>query len=392
MDEKNFGFGSFNDDEPQFTKIKKQKQRKKKKNTILKIVIAVIVVSLVVFFGYKLFLNIQKSRVNTDNEVLYTPSSDLKCTSFKNTFVTTTVDGVKMVNQKGEDVFLEVSDAVSPYVKGMTDAVFLTNKKTVLCYDIKGKTAILFSESGVIETYNFRKKIIKAKMNKDGRFVIITEEDGSKAAVRVYNNDGSEIMIWYSGTGYVVDAQISDEKSSMAVLTNEVNKSKISSKILFFTFDSAEPYMGKIISESTACSLSYSGECAYIICNDCVYFIDNDGDMNKISDFSDKKMKHFKSFSNGNLMLCYTSPTDEKYNVDVFNKNGKRISSFTVESFLSICDISEDRFLILKRKGVVSVSSRGRLLKELSCDYDVKTACYYKDKIAVLSQDKIFFY
>lgn len=393
MNENNLGIGgNFGDDEPQFTKIKKQKQRKKKKKSILKIVIAIIVVALLVFFGYRLFLNIKDSSVKTDNEIAYTPSSNLKCTSFKNIFVTTTVDGVKMVNQKGEDVFSEVSEAVSPYIKGMSEIVFLTNDKIVLCYDIKGKTAVLFSESGIIKTYNFSKKIIKAKMNKDGKFVIITQEDGSKATVRVYNNSGNEIMTWYSGTGYVVDAQISDEKSSMAVLTNEVDKSKIFSKILFFTFDNTEPYMGKVISESTACSLSYTGESAYIICNDCVYFIDADGDMSKITDFSNKKMKHFKSFSNGNLLLCYNAPVDESYIVDVYNKNGKQISSFSVDSFLSICDISEDKFLILKRKGVVSVSNKGKIIKELSCEYDVKTACYYKDKIAVLSQDKIFLY
>lgn len=392
MDEKNFGFGGYNDDEPQFEKIKNSKQKKKKNKKILKIVIGIIIVFLIVFFGYKLFLKIQSDNASTDKTISYTPSSHFKCDGFKNTFLVTTVDGLKMMNQKGEDVFKDVAEAVSPYIKGMNEPVFLTNDKTVFCYDIKGKTAILFSENGVIKTYNYKKNIIKAKMNKDGKVVAITEEDGSKGAVRVYNNDGNEMMTWYSGTGYVTDAQLSNESSTMAVLTNEIEKTKISSKILFFTLDNTEPYMGKIISENTACSLSYVGENAYIICEDCVYFIDKDGDMTNTFDFNGKKMKYFKNFENGNLLLCYGSQTDDSYIAEVFNTSGKQISSFNVDSFLNICDISGDKFLILKRKGVVSLNSKGKVVKEVNCNFDVKSACYYKDKVAVLSQDSIFFY
>lgn len=392
MSENNFGFGGFNDDEPQFEKIKKSKEKKKKKKGFLKILIGIIIVFVAVFFGYKLFLKIQSDNATTDKTVSYTPSSHLKCAGFKNTFLVTTVDGIKMINQKGEDVFGEVSQNVSPYVKGMNEPVFLTNDKTVFCYDIKGKTAVLFSESGVIKTYNYNKNIIRAKMNKEGKFVVITEEDGSKGIVRLCNNDGNEIMTWYSGTGYVVDAQISDENNTMAVLTNEVDKTKVSAKILFFTFDNTEPYMGKIIDGNTACGLSYVSENAYIICDDCVFFIDQEGDMKKTFDFSGKKMKYFKNFKNGNLLLCYGSQTDDGFVGEVYNTKGKQISSFNIDSFLSICDVSDDKFLVLKRKGVLSVNSKGKIAKEISCDFDVKSACYYKDKVAVLSQESIFFY
>lgn len=392
MNDNGFGFGGFDNYEPQFEKIKKSKQKKKKKKSFFKILIWTLIVVAGVFFGYKLFLKIQSDNASSTDTIYNASSSGFKCAGFKNTLLVTTVDGIRMINQKGEDVFEDATQAVSPYIKGMNEPVFLTNEKTVFCYDIKGKIGILFSENGVIKTYNYQKNIIKAKMNKDGKFVTVTEEDGSKGVVRTYNKDGSEMMTWYSGTGYVVDAQISDEGGTMAVLTNEVEKNVISSKVLFFTLDSTEPYMGKIISENTACSLSYTGENAYIICDSCIYFIDKDGDMEKTFEFNDKKMKYFKSFENGCLFLCYGSQTDDGYIGEVYNGNGKQISSFNMDSFLSICDVSDSRLLVLKRKGVLSINSKGRIVKEVSCDFDVKNACYYKDKIAVLSQEAIFFH
>ncbi len=378
--------------EENYEKRAVKRENKRKKINIIKIILIILIIGAAAFFGYKAFLEIKKNQTTSKENIYYTPAAQTKCTQFKNFLVTTTVDGIKIINSGGEDVLSDVYTAVSPYVKGMNEPVFLTNDKIMLVYDISGKTAVLFSESGIIKTFNYSNDIIKAKMSKTGQFVFIVKEEGSKAAVKVYNADGNELMTWYSGTGYVADAQISDTKSAMAVVTNEVSNAKISSKVLFFTFDNPEPYMGKILGESIATYVSFYEDSAYILCDDCLYFIDSDGNLSKPAEFEKKKMKFFKSFKNGNIMLFESANEPEKYEVSVYNTKGKAISSFIMDSFLSVADVSDKEFLILKRRGVVSVSDHGKTVRELNCTYDVKNAAYYKDKIAVLSQDTIYMY
>ncbi len=378
--------------EESYRKRSKKREEKNKRINILKYVIIIVLLGAAVFFSYKAFFEIRKNQTTAKKDVYYTPAAQTTSGQFKNFFITTTIDGIKIINQSGEDVLSDINMAVSPYVKGMNEPVFLTNDKTMLIYDISGKTAVLFSESGVIKTFNFSNDIIKAKMSKTGKFVVILKTEGSKAAVKVFNADGNELMTWYSGTGYVADAQISDTKSAMAVVTNEVENSKVSSKILFFTFDNPEPYMGKILGESVAAYVSFYDDVAYVLCDNCLYFIDSDGELSKPATFGKDKMKFFKSFKNGNLMICKSANEPEKYEVCVYNSKGKQMSSFLMDSFLSVCDVSDKEFLVLKRRGVVSISDHGKTIRDISCEFDVKNAAYYKDKIAVLSQDSIFMY
>ncbi len=390
----------FNIEEPQaqshgdesYNKRTEKREKKSKKFNLIKIIIAVLIIAAAAFFGYKAFMEITKNSINAKNDINYTPSAQITSGQFKNYFVTTTIDGIKIINQSGNDVLSDINIAISPYVKGMNEPVFLTNDKIMLIYDISGKTAVLFSESGIIKTFNFHNDITKAKMSKSGQFLFIVEEEGSKGAVKVYNPDGNELMSWYSGTGYVADAQISDTKSAMAVITNEVENSKPSSKVLFFTFDNPEPYMGKVLGENIATYVSFYNDFAYIICDTCLYFIDSDGNLSIPAEFGKNRMKFFKSFKNGNLMLCRAAQEPEKYEVCVYNNKGKETSRFVMDSFLSVCDVSDKSFLVLKRRGVLSISDHGRIIKDISCEFDVKNASYYKDKIAVLSQDTIYMY
>ena len=369
----------------------RKREKKKKKFNIIKIILIVVLVGVVAFFSYKAYLYIIRNKDTSNENISYTAAAQSKAGYFKNFLVTTTIDGVKIINQNGEDVLGEICAAVSSYVKGMNEPVFVTNNKIMLIYDIRGKSAILFSDNGIIKTFNFENDIIKAKMSLTGQFVFITKDAAMKAAVKLYNADGNELMTWFSGTGYVVDAQISDVKSSMAVLLNEVIDSRISSKILFFTFDNPEPYMGKVLGETVANYVSFFGESSYIVCENCLFFIDSEGNLNKISDFGKNQLKYFHSFKNGNIMLCFNTE-GEQYNISVYNKNGKETGNFMIDSFMSVSDTSDNEFLVLKRKSILSVNSKGKIMRELDCAFDVKNACYYKDKIAVFSPDTILIY
>ena len=377
--------------EESYKKRTDKRDKKRKKINVIKIIFIIVLIGLASFFGYKAFNEILSNRNKNGDTISYTSAAQSKSSFFKNFLVTITIDGVKIINQSGIDVLEDVCLEVSTYIKGMTEPVFVSNNKIMLIYDISGRTAVLFSDNGIIKAINFNNDIIKAKMSDSGQFVFITKDAAMKAAVRVFNNDGNELFSWYSGTGYVVDAQLSNTKNVLAVLTNEVIESRISSKVLFFTFDNPEPYMGKVIGEKVANYISFFGDASYIVCEDCLYYIDSDGYIDKVVDFGKRKLEFFKSFKDGSFMLCYDA-SDGKYNVSVYNKKGKETGNFLMDSFLSIADVSEDEFLVLKRKSVVSVNKKGKIKREIDCAFDVKNACYYKDKIAVLSPDSIILY
>lgn len=374
-----------------------QTEKKEKKNgrfaKFLKALSGIVILTAVIFGGAYLYKTYapQNNDENGGNDVYYMPAQTVETVAFKNSFVINTIDGIRITNKKGEDINDDVVNSVSPYVKGMKTPKMHSNGKTVLIFDTAGKSAVLFNEAGIIQTYSFSGDIISGKMNEQGQFVFAVQDSGSKAAVKVYSEAGAELFTWFSGKGYVTDAMLNNSKNRLAVVTNESIEGAITSKILIFTLDNPEPIIGKTIGNTLCSSVSYYKDSVFAVCDDGLYFMDKDGNLNNIYDFSGKKMKHFKTFTNGNALLLSESAAKEKYDAVVINTNGKKISEFTVDSFLKISDIGKNNFLIIKRKGVMSVSKKGKIKNEIPCEFEVKDAKYFGGKTAVVSQDKIIF-
>jgi hypothetical protein len=365
-------------------------RKKHKKRLPIFTIIFVILILVGIYFGatvlYKNGLDILK---NQKSEAFYTPNETTQDISFKNTYYYTTIDGIKSVNSNGKDINPDANSAISPFIKGMQEPIFQKSEKTVLAFDIRGKSAILFNESGIITTYNFDKQIINAKMNNKGQFVIIFMEDGSKAAVKTFDANGRELLTWFSGTGYVVDAMINDNKNMMSVITNDIVSGTITSKVLFFALDNPEPMSGKIIGDKMCSFVSYYGDNVLAVCDNGLYSISEEGKITLAMDFGDKKVDYFKSFTNGDLLICYGNPNNEMFNVEIFNIKGKKTHSFTVDAFTEITDIAKDKFLVIKRKEIISYNKNGKILKIIPSEFEVKSASYFKDKVAVLGNDRM---
>ena len=80
----------------------------------------------------------------------------------------------------------------------------------------------------------------------------------------------------------------------MAVATNEIINGEISSKILLFSLDNSEPYMGKIIGSTLCSAVSFYGDTVFMVCEDGLYMLNKEYDMELVYSFSGKKMKHCK--------------------------------------------------------------------------------------------------
>ncbi|MBQ7792011.1 MAG: hypothetical protein IJ367_00760, partial [Clostridia bacterium] len=369
--------------------LRRRRAERKRKFPLGKILVAVVFLA-VLCVGIYLFVQSGVLHTSTQAEaVYYTPAQHISGVSLKNTYYLTTIDGLKSVNASGKDVAHDVNSTISPFIRAMKEPVYLTSDKTVLAYDVSGKTALLYDESGIIAPLSFDKEIIRANMNKKGQFVVILHEDGSKAAVKLYNEYGNEIYTWYSGTGYVVDACIHPKNDTMAVLTNDVSGGGLTSKLLFFWMDTPEPVRGQVIGDHMAVSVSYTDQYALILCTNGLYLMTDSGELSLVMQINDRKLKFFDHFTDGSLLLCYENTTSETYQCEVYDKKGRKISEFTLDAFVKIGDIGKDKFLVYKRKEVLSVSKKGKILDSLTTEFEVKDVGFFKNKIAVIGQERM---
>lgn len=369
--------------------LRKARAERKKKFPVLKILFAAVVLALICVGVYFFTRSGIIQSPGQAEPVYYTPAQYVDGVNLKNTYYLTTIDGLKSVNLSGKDVAHDVNSTISPFIRAMKEPTYLTSDKTVLAYDISGTTALLFNESGIIAPLSFEKEIIRADMNSKGQFVVILHEDGSKAAVKVYDEYGNERYTWYSGTGYVVDAKINPKTDMMAVLTNDVSGGGITSKMLFFRMDTEEPVRGQVIGDKMGIGISYTDRYALILCTNGLYLMTDNGELSLVMQISDRKLNCFDRFTDGSVLLCFENTASESYYCEVYDKKGRLKESFTMDAFLKIADISKDKFLVYKRKEILSIAKSGKILDSELMEFEVKAASYFKNKIAVIGQERM---
>ncbi len=99
--------------------------------------------------------------------------------------------------------------------------------KNALCYDIGGTTVKLFTEDKILQTLDPDGNVTYASMNSEGMACLCCEESGYHGAVMVFDNYGTLIYKWMSGTGYIINAAVSASGDKLCVLTTAENGTNV---------------------------------------------------------------------------------------------------------------------------------------------------------------------
>lgn len=365
-------------------------ERKKKKTFLKSKLLWTILGIFLVLLGINYLYHIELLPIYPPAEtVYYTPKEHFSGIYLNDTYYLTTSEGIKSVDIRGRDTNSEVNTSISPFVKAMKEPVYEKSEDTVLVYDILGTSALLYNESGIITPFSFNGKITCARMNRKGNFVMILNEEGSKASVKVYDKNGNEKYTWYSGTGYVVDATINPDNDTMAILVNDVSSTRITSKVLYFHMDTAEPIRGQTLGDYVGASLCYQKDKAYILCDNGLYLLSDSGSLNHVVDIANRKLEQFAYFTDGSVLLCFQADAVDNYQCEIYDLKGKKTADFRLVAFVQIGDIADDKFVVHTKKEFFNVTKRGKIMRSGVVDYDIQNVSYFQNRVAVIGQDQM---
>ncbi len=115
------------------------------------------------------------------------------------------------------------------------------SQKTALLYDRGGTSLLLGSSRGVSLEQTWPNEIYTARMNAAGWFVVVSPEEGYKAAATVMDAKGKGVIKWYSDQ-YILDACLSADGKTLAVLSSELLDGRYVSRLtLVDTQDADRP-------------------------------------------------------------------------------------------------------------------------------------------------------
>lgn len=260
--------------------------------------------------------------------------------------------------------------------------VIKTDGKYVLTYSFDVADAII-TKDGKSQNIVTQTPVIGGSVNKNGYFAIVTREKGYKACVTVYSPKCEVIYKWHSADNYIIDVDVSYDNKCLAVATADFSTDVASGGLMFFNFSQEKPYAGQILENNIVMDIEFIGKNSLLAVGDiAVNVFGGDGEKKKEFLFEDKKLTNYHIGTEDNVVLALAEGdsvlTDSQ--IVILNNDLKQRGQYTVKGAVTSLDFVSDRVLLSADRNLILLNSKGKELKTVNLNKDIKKAVLFGNK------------
>nr|WP_297175477.1 DUF5711 family protein [uncultured Agathobaculum sp.] len=169
------------------------------------------------------------------------------------------------------------------YELGYSSPAVETADDYVLVYDRGGTRAALLNSIAPTAELSLSSPILTGCLGPNGRFALVTDEQGYRTAAAVYTADGSEVFKYQSSEYYIVSVALSPDGSTIAVLAFQQNGASLRSHVLFYNISNGELQADAVLSGVLGIELCYpERDTVAVLCDDGLHRVTSDGETERM--------------------------------------------------------------------------------------------------------------
>lgn len=185
--------------------------------------------------------------------------------------VTVSAAGAHYYGLNGEHLAEEVLSLENP--------VLSASRTAAVAYDAGNQSLFVF-RSGT-ESFQLSltggNNLLSARVNDSGWLAVTAQQSGFKGAVTVYNSQGREVITIGLSSVFAVDAAVSPDGQSVAVVTMGQEQGDFFSRLLLYPLNQTEPSLQVELGALTVLDLDYEEGLLWVLGEDRLLTIPTDG-------------------------------------------------------------------------------------------------------------------
>ncbi|MEA4934116.1 MAG: DUF5711 family protein [Lawsonibacter sp.] len=176
-------------------------------------------------------------------------------------------NGILLSSSAGAHYYSFSGETYAEEVLSMENPVLSASSKAGVVYDAGGKSIFLFrgTEEAFHLTLDGNSDLLSARVNDSGWLAVTAQESGYKGAVTVYNNHGEKVIQISLSSTFVVDAALSPDCKTVAVIAMDQESGTFQSQVLFYPVDQKEPRAQATLGNSTVLDLDYDNGTVWVL-------------------------------------------------------------------------------------------------------------------------------
>jgi len=167
--------------------------------------------------------------------------------------------GVSLYSTSGQPLVVEVATMDHP--------VLSSNGSTAVVYDAGGQSLYVFQklEEMFALPADSASQILSAQVNENGWLVVTAQQSGYKGSITVYNGSYEKVIQINLSSTFVVDAALSPDNKTVAVVTMGQENGVFQSRLLFYPIDSTQPSDEVALGNLTVLNMKYEDNQIWIL-------------------------------------------------------------------------------------------------------------------------------
>lgn len=261
----------------------------------------------------------------------------------------------------------------------------VTNNNYVLTYYKKDSTAYVTNGTKTVKI-KAAGNVIFGSINKNGYVSLITEEDGFKNQIAVFDKKGKAIYRWHNSDKYITSAVLSDSNKILALSQIDFSDSGTQSNVIVRDIVNGKNINNVKCDDSVICKLYFTNKNQFVVVTDTKTFSSTAGAKIKWTvDYNGKKLYTYDISEKG-IALVFGEDDSAlgKSIVKFYNYRGNQIGEFKSESKVKYIDMQGKRSMLVYSKGISVTNNKGKKLSDKSIGYDMKKCIYMGNKRCVL--------
>ena len=230
----------------------------------------------------------------------------------------------------------------------MSFPAIAANSGRAIAFDVDGTTVRVFDENRVITALETSNAIISASINRNGWFVVCSQDSGGfKGSAAVYNNNGNNVYRVDLASGYILSAALSPDNRSLAILS----LTDRGSRIVFYSLDSEAAGNSFSLPGGLIIDMRYmSGGNVLAVTTDSLIVVNNSGEGRNLYEFS-----------------------------------GRGLGGYSIDGGTYVLHLLD--YGVGHSGQIVAISENGNLLGELSTNDEIVSISYSGGMLAILRSD-----
>ena len=280
--------------------------------------------------------------------------------------------GLQVLDENGKSILREVFSMSRPAVAACDGcAVF---------YDVGG-TSIRAFRAGKSTSLDRASPVTSVSVSDGGFIAVSGEEDGYKGSVKVYNSKLEAVYEWFSGSGYPLDAAVSPDGGSLAVLT----VGSAGSEVHLFALNSEKETASVKLDGELGLRLHYSKNGDFcVLTQKNLYFYSGSGKTLSTFSFGSNTLEDYEFSPELTVVSLGQYVSGGSTVLTSLGQDGKKLGSVTLSEAPVTLSSQGRRLLVLSNEAVTVYDSTLRAQKSAATSSGYISAALLPDGDALL--------